>query len=111
MSYKVSVLQKKVDGNGEVKIFVSLQIIDDLGLYNFGIWMLPEDCDTIKAEMTPMDFAAWSRLGEFRFLNPNSQALAAFCEEILPVARINQEKTIREEQIDQAARLREAQGG
>lgn len=111
MSYKVSVLQKKVDQNGEVKIFVSLQIIDDLGLYNYGIWMHPEDCEAIQAEMKPADFAAWSRLGEFRFLNPNSAALTAFCEEILPAARINQEKSIVEEKIDQARRLREANGG
>ena len=72
--------------------------------------MHPDDFDAVKAEMTPENFAAWSRYSEFRFLNPNSPALTAFCEEILPSARIHQENQIIEEKISQAKRLREAQG-
>jgi hypothetical protein len=109
MSYKVEVLMKKVDSRGDERIFVSLAIMDDLGRYNYGIWMHPEDFDAVKAEMTPSDFAAWSRLSEFRSLNPNSAALKAFCEEILPAARINQLKNEAEEHVSKAERLAKAQ--
>ncbi len=110
MSYKVETLIKKVDSNEDERVFVSMAIADDLGRYNYGIWMHPDDFDNLKAEMTPSDWAAWSRYAEFRFLNANSPALTAFCEEILPAARIHQENQIIEQKIDQAKRLREAQG-
>jgi hypothetical protein len=111
MGYKVDVLMKKIDSTGDERIFISLSIIDDLGRYNYGIWMHQEDYEAVKAEMNAADFASWSRLSVFRFLNPNSAAITAFCEEILPAAKIQQQKNIIEEQISQAQRLREAQGG
>jgi hypothetical protein len=111
MSYKVAVLSKKVDSHNEEKVFVSMEINDDLGRYNYGVWMHPEDYDALKAEMSAKDWASWTRYSEFRFLNPNSKALTAFCEEIMPSARVNQENAIIELKIQQAERLKAAQLG
>ena len=112
MSYKINRLEKRKSSDNEDEIFIHITVNDDLGVYQYGGWVHPEDVDAIHAEMGEPNFSAWSRLGEFKFLLPNgSTALSAYIEEILPLARQQQEDSLIEKQIDQAKRLREAQGG
>lgn len=110
MSYKISRLEKSQSRTGDDEIFIELRITDDLGIYPFAAWLHREDVQAIKAEMIPENWGAWSRLSEFNFLNSNSPALVVAIDETLIIARQHQEDAIIEKQIDQAKRLREAQG-
>lgn len=110
MSSKITRLEKSQSSAGDDEIFLELRIIDDLGIYPFATWIHREDVQAIKAEMTEANWNAWTRLSEFNFLNADSAALSVAIDETLIMARLHQEDAIIEKQIDQAKRMREAQG-
>jgi len=110
MNYKINRLERSTSSQGLDEIFFQVVITDGALVYPYAMWMHYEDVMAVKEEMGD-NFYVWNHLGEFNFLNKNSTALSIAITESFPIARQQYDDQLIEKQIDQARRLREAQGG
>lgn len=63
MTYIINRLIKTKNREGDDEIFIELSITDDLGIYNYGKWILNEDLNLIKNEFGN-DFGVFNTLND-----------------------------------------------
>ena len=109
MDYKINRLSKAKSRTGEDEVFLEIIVTDDLGTYPYGKWLNAQEVAQFKAQFSPADYEAATRLSEFKFLCPDLSVLHTIITSHIPLARKQKEDQLWQENYERDKLARELQ--